>query len=142
MSATKSIGNLSWLYKRQGLCIVAGLFLMGLLAENIAQYDTLLTPLIVCSIYGLVLETVEGTVWGIVARRSPDSLTTFFMGVSGCRVLTALLMMVIYYLIAGRSAMLVFILTFAVFYIAIVSHHVLFFSRHSSLNITSKDTKK
>jgi hypothetical protein len=47
-------------------------------------------------------------------------------------LLLALAVMFVYYLVAGRSAMLVFFLVFMVFYVVSLAHHTIFFARVSN----------
>ncbi|MGI6243050.1 MAG: hypothetical protein ACOYJK_05900 [Prevotella sp.] len=131
----KDIEHIGWKYRRQGLLIIGTLFLVALLVVNIGRFNVVLTPLIVCAVYALVFEMLEGVVWTKVAKNSTENLPTFFMAVSGVRILTALAVMLAYYLAVGRSAMLVFLLFFAVFYVAILGHHVAFFRKHTDISI-------
>ncbi len=131
----KDIDHIGWTYRKQGFAIVGGLFLAGLLAVNIGFLNTLTMPLIICTIYALVLETVESLVWAKIVKTSPDNLTNFFMGVSAVRVLSALAVMSIFYFVATQSSMLMFFGVFAVFYIAILVHHIAFFRKHTDISI-------
>ncbi len=131
----KDIEHIGWQYRKQGTIIVGALFLIALLAVNIGRFDAIVTPLIICACYALLFEIVEGVVWTKIAKDSTESLPNFFMAVSGVRMLTALAVMFVYYLVAGRDAMLVFFLVFAVFYIAILGHHTIFFRRHTDISI-------
>lgn len=129
----QDIDHLSWQYRKQGLLIVGGLFLVALLVMNVLLSNLPFTPLIVCAIYGMVFELVEGMVWAKVAKKSAENLPNFFMAVSGIRLFSALGLMLVYYLVADRMEMLHFLLTFAVFYMAIVAHHVAFFRKHTDI---------
>ena len=77
-------------------------------------------PLLVSSVVFLIIETADILVWSRVAIKSPDSLPTFFLGVSGFRML--------YYFVVERQAMLLFLCVFALFYAAMLVHHATFFS--------------
>ena len=66
------------------------------------------------------------------AKNSPDSLPTFFTAVSGFRLLLALAVMFIYYLLDNNDTMLKFFIVFMVFYVASLAHHTVFFSRVSN----------
>ena len=131
----KDIEHIGWQYRKQGLVMIGTLFLVALLAVNIGHFNIILTPLIISATYALVFEMSEGTIWVKVAKNSTENLPNFFLGVSGVRILTALAVMFAYYLVAGRDAMLVFFLVFAVFYIAILGHHVAFFRKHTDISI-------
>lgn len=129
------IRHIGWQYRKQGLVMVGALLLVALLVVNIGHFDFIITPLMVSAVYALLFEVVESMVWTKVATDSTENLPNFFMAVSGVRMLTALAVMFAYYLIAGRGAMLSFFLVFAVFYVTILVHHVMFFRKHTDISI-------
>jgi len=129
----KKIDHLSWNYRKQGIGLVGALFLMGLLLINLFHLENILSAIITSTVYGLIIEFADGLVWGKVAQRAADNLTNFFMGVSIARILSALLMMLIYYMIVGRAAMFDFLIVFACFYLAIILHHTLFFRKYADI---------
>ena len=126
------INKLSISYLRQELYLAIGLFLIALLVMRVWFVDGLLTPTIIATVFTLVVSAVIGLVWRRVAKRSPESLPTFFTAVSGFRMLLALAVMFVYYLVFGRSAMLLFIVVFLVFYFVSLAHHSIFFARVSN----------
>ena len=126
------INKLSISYLRQELYLAIGLFLIALLVMRVWFLDDLLTPTIIATVFTLVVSAAIGMIWRRVAKRSPESLPTFFTAVSGFRMLLALAVMFIYYLVFGRSAMLLFIVVFLVFYFVSLAHHSLFFARVSN----------
>ena len=126
------IDKLSMSYLRQELYLAVGLFLLTLFVMRVWFIDGLLIPAIVSVVFTLVVSVVIGLVWRRVAKRSPESLPTFFTAVSGFRLLLALAAMFIYYLVFGRSAMLLFFVVFMVFYFVSLAHHSIFFARVSN----------
>ena len=119
-----------WKYLRQGVSLCAALFFLLLLVAS--QYPSLVLPLTVSAVYALVVEVADAIAWKTVAAGSPDSMPTFFMAVSGLRFMVALVVMFVYFLLAGKTGkadMGTFILTFALFYVAVLLHHTLFFAR-------------
>ena len=126
------INKLSVSYLRQELYLSVGLFLIALLVMRVWFVDGLLTPAIIATVFTLVVSTVIALVWRRVAKRSPESLPTFFTAVSGFRLLLALAVMFVYYLVFGRSAMLLFFVVFIVFYFVSLAHHSIFFARVSN----------
>ena len=126
------INKLSVSYLRQELYLSVGLFLIALLVMRVWFVDGLLTPTIIATVFTLVVSAVIGLVWRRVAKRSPESLPTFFTAVSGFRMLLALAVMFVYYLVFGRSAMLLFFVVFMVFYFVSLAHHSIFFARVSN----------
>ena len=127
-----NINKLSISYLRQELYLAIGLFLIALLVMRVWFIDGLLTPAIIAMVFTLVVSATIGMVWRRVAKRSPESLPTFFTAVSGFRMLLALAVMFVYYLVFGRSAMLLFFVVFIVYYFVSLAHHSIFFARVSN----------
>ena len=125
------IRKMSINYMRQGLYISAALFLLTLLVMQVWFLD-LLTPAIVSVSFTLLVCITIGVVWNYVAKNSPDSLPTFFTAVSGFRLLLALAVMFVYYLLDSNDTMLRFFMVFMVFYVASLAHHTVFFARVSN----------
>ena len=125
------IRKMSINYMRQGLYISAALFLLTLLVMQVWFLD-LLTPAIVSVSFTLLVCITIGVVWTYVAKNSPDSLPTFFTAVSGFRLLLALAVMFVYYLLDSNDTMLRFFIVFMVFYVASLAHHTVFFARVSN----------
>ena len=125
------IRKMSISYIRQGLYISAALFLLTLLVMQVWFLD-LLTPAIISVTFTLLVCFTIGLVWRYVAKNTPDSLPTFFTAVSGFRLLLALAVMFVYYLLDNNDTMLNFFLVFMVFYVASLAHHTIFFARVSN----------
>ena len=125
------IRKMSINYMRQGLYISAALFLLTLLVMQVWFLD-LLTPAIVSVSFTLLVCITIGVVWNYVAKNSPDSLPTFFTAVSGFRLLLALAVMLVYYLLDNNDTMLRFFIVFMVFYVTSLAHHTIFFARVSN----------
>lgn len=128
----QNIDKLSWKYIRQQLLLTVTLTSLGLIAMRVWFFDSLLWPLIVSAVFTLVVSSASGLVWRKVAKQSPDNLPTFYTASSGFRMLLALAVMLVYYLVAGRQAMLVFVLVFLAFYFVSLTHHSIFFARVSN----------
>ena len=125
---TKNIKKLSFNYMRYGLMVTVGLALIALLVMQVWYLD-LLTPVIVSVVFSLVTCAAIALIWQRVAQSSPDSLPTFFTAVSGFRLLLALAVLFVYYLIDNQDSMLRFFLVFIAFYFAMLIHHSVFFAR-------------
>ena len=124
-----NIDKLSWEYIRHQLLLTVVLTSLGLIAMRVWLLDSLLWPLVVSAVFTIVVSSVCGKVWRRIAKHSPDSLPTFYTASSGFRLLLGLAVMFVYYLVAGRPAMLVFVLVFMAFYIVSLLHHSVFFAR-------------
>ena len=125
---TKNIEKLSMTYMRYGLMVTVALALIGLMVMQVWYLD-LLTPIIVSVAFSLVTCVAIAQIWKRVALSSPDSLPTFFTAVSGFRLLLALAVMLVYYLVDTQDSMLRFFMVFVVFYFGILIHHSIFFAR-------------
>ena len=125
---TKNIEKLSMTYMRYGVMVAVALALVGLMVMQIWFLD-LLTPIIVSVAFSLVTCVAIAQIWRRVAQSSPDSLPTFFTAVSGFRLLLALAVMFVYYLVDTQDSMLRFFMVFIVFYFGMLIHHSIFFAR-------------
>lgn len=126
------IDRLSRNYAFGSAAIFCVLFPVGVLLMNICDIPGMMAPLIVSAVFMLVVDMADVAVWRLIAKRAPSYLPTFYTSVSAFRMLLALAVMFVYYLIAGRGAMLIFFLTFMVFYLASLIHHAVFFAKVSN----------
>ena len=125
---TKNIEKLSMTYLRHGLMVTVALALIALMVMQIWYLD-LLAPIIVSVVFSLVTCVAISQIWKRVAQSSPDSLPTFFTAVSGFRLLLALAVMFVYYLVDNQDSMLRVFMVFIVFYFGMLIHHSIFFAR-------------
>lgn len=132
MIMENNIDKLCKRYLRQELLLAVALFLIGLMIMRVWYIDEMLWPLVVSTAFCLVVSNVIGLLWRRIAKNSPDNLPTFFTATSGFRMLLALAVMFVYYLVVGRDAMLTFVLVFMAFYFASLIHHSAFFARVSN----------
>jgi hypothetical protein len=123
------INKLTWHYRKESTLLITSLILIAFIVMNVWLLDRILTPLIVSVIFSVLVENIDILIWKRVARRSPESLPTFFMGVSGFRMLLGVIVIFIYYLVAEQETMLSFFLVFVIFYVTLLIHHTLFFVR-------------
>lgn len=126
------VERISFSYIKQELFLTVALFLVALLVMRVWFLDEIFVPVLVSTIFTLVVGVAIGMVWRKVAKKSPDNLPTFYTAVSGFRLLMALGVMLVYYLINGGDTMLVFFLVFMVFYFASLIHHSVYFARVSN----------
>ena len=97
------------------------------------QYHVLLAPILTGLCFFLIIEVVVGIIWGHISQNQVEVKASFLMGVSGFRFLVALLVIFIYFLATGRSAMMSFLLLFVPYYFAMLVHHLLFFTHVNKL---------
>ena len=122
------IDKLSWYYRKQSILLIAGLTIIAFIGMKVWFQNDSLTPLIVSTVFSLIVENIDIMIWARIAKLSPEKLPTFFMGVSGFRMLLGIGVMFVYYLVADRNAMFLFFLIFAVFYVVLLVHHTTFFA--------------
>ena len=128
---TLNVNQLSWSYIRQGLLLTVVLTAVALIVMRVWALD-LLSPVVVSAAFVLVVTLTIGLVWRRVALRAPESLPTFFTAVSAFRLLLALAVMLVYYLVDSTDSMLRFFLVFMAFYVCSLVHHSIFFARVSN----------
>lgn len=116
-------------YLIQGLSCIVVLTAIAVTVMLFTGISDMLAPIIVSVVFAFVVESADAIIWRKVATDAPDSLPTFFMAVSGVRMLFALAVMFVYYLVAGRGAMLTFFLVFIVYYFMQLVHHTTFFAK-------------
>lgn len=115
-------------YIGQCIAIIITVIIVCMIVAHLAKLEGMGIAVAVSGIYALAIETIDALVWQKVNKVNPDSLPTFFMGVSMVRLLSALIVITVYYFATGRGDMLMFFLVFMTFYIAILIHHSVFFS--------------
>ena len=128
----QDISKLSILYLVQGIVLIIIATIGTLLVERFTSVGDLRVSVMFSCGFSLAIVLAEGNIWRMVATKHPDSLTTFFTTLSGFRMLLALATMFVYYLIAGREAMLPFFLVFMAFYVLLLIHHSIFFAKVSN----------
>ena len=94
--------------------------------------QSLWSPIAVSVVFSLLVELADVLVWKKAARHSSESLTTFYSAVSGFRMLLALAALFVCFLVVGRDAMSSYVLVFLVYYVTLLTHHAIFFSRLSN----------
>lgn len=127
---TQDVRKLSKGYLKQGLFLTVGLSLITLLVMQVWYLD-LIIPVLISAVFTLAVYLVIGLVWRQVALNTPENLPTFFTAVSGFRLLLALAVMFVYYVI-DKDSMLRFFLVFMAFYVVALAHHSIFFARVSN----------
>ncbi len=126
---TNNIDGIKARYTKWGLWLTAALFVVGMVYDRLSgifvQWD-----LIISTIYTLVVLFAYGACWKGVAKSSPNSLVKFYMASSALRMMSALLVVVVYsFVVRQFDAILRFIVYFLVFYIVMLVYNVLYFTR-------------
>lgn len=107
-----------------------------------AHVGGLARPLVVSAVFALVVELADIAIWSRVAEGEGKMLPTFFSAVSGFRMLLGLAVLVGCYIAVGRDAMAEYCLVFMVFYLWVIIHHSVFFSRVSNTHTKCDNENK
>ena len=129
MLKNTEIAKLIRRYVVQTILAVVVLSLAVLSLQMFAHVDGLVSPLVVSVVFALVVELIDIYLWKRITDANEKMLPTYFSAVSGFRMLLALFTLVGCYIAVGRDAMLEYCLVFMVFYLWMIVHHSLFFSR-------------
>ncbi|MGN1375712.1 MAG: hypothetical protein ACI4V5_04070 [Prevotella sp.] len=122
------IKKLSCRYILQSITIALVLTVLSVIYMYLAgMTEILLVPVVVSILFTVLIDTADAMLWRIVASRHTDILPTFFTAVSGFRMLFALLVMLIYYLVAGKDVMMPFFIVFMIYYVTMMIHHSRYF---------------
>ncbi len=116
----------------QCVALVLVLNLGAYAVQSIWGVQDMLTPMLVSTLFVLVLEITSALVWRWVALKHRDMLSSFFTAVSGFRFLSALVVMAVWYLVTERDSMMTFFIVFLAYYMISLIHHSVFFSRVSN----------
>ena len=112
----------------QSVASVVVLNLIGAIVSGIWNFQ-LFIPLVVSTLFVLILDMALVLVWRWVALRHADMMPSFFTGVSGVRFFGSILVLFVWFVAASRESMLPFFVVFMVFYMVSLLHQTIFFSR-------------
>lgn len=136
---TTEINKLCRRYLTGTVLLTAVLLLLMTLINRFALHASIDAPLLVSSLFFIIIEVAEITVWRKIVKGNAESLTTFFTAVSGFRMLLSLFTLFICYLSVGRDAMLPYCLVFILYYFTFLAHHTIFFSRTTRMSNSKKE---
>ena len=132
-SRQKEVKAIGLSFIKRGIAYVVLLFAAAMTIAYASGNEWIIVPAIVSALYTLAIVVAEGLLWGRVASRSVDALTTFYSAVSGFRMLLTIVVMFGYYLAFGRDGMLGFLSVLAPFYVVMLVHHSIFFGMKSKI---------
>ena len=132
-SRQKEVKTIGLSFIKRGIAYVVLLFAAAMAIAYASGNEWIIVPAIVSAFYTLAIVVAEGLLWGRVASRSVDALTTFYSAVSGFRMLLTIVVMFGYYLAFGRDGMLGFLSVLAPFYVVMLVHHSIFFGMKSKI---------
>jgi len=120
---------MNYVVRSIALCCV--LSICALVVMTLWSLD-LMSAIVVSACFMLVVDIASALIFRWVADRHSDMLPSFFTGVSGFRFLAALVLLAVWYVTSDRTAMLMFILVFFIYYMVSLIHQSIFFSRVSN----------
>lgn len=101
----------------------------GFAVAKFAGMPRMTLPLIASTAFCVLVDLATSVVFRKVAAGHPDQLPTFFMGVSGFRFLLALAMIFVWFLVADKAMMTLFIVVFCAFYFVTMIYQAAYFSK-------------
>lgn len=126
----QKVKKLSIKYMRQSCMIVVVMTsIMFLIMGLFDCLNTMVIPTVVSLSFFIMVEIADVMIWRWVATKHSDGMSTFFTGVSGFRMLLAIAVMFVYYLLSAKGTMLTLFLVFMAYYIVLMAHHSYFFVR-------------
>lgn len=110
--------------------ITIGLNLIGkdILAYNL--YKLIGIPMVISCLFIIVTALLFVLLWKLIAKHSPESITTFFNASSGLRMLLALAVITCYYFVYGQEKITPMALTFIAMYFLQLIVHTTFFTKY------------
>lgn len=111
-----------------GTALVLALYIVMEIVQKLTHFE-METPIMVSMLFSLSVTWIVGWLWKWVASNHADQLTTFYSATSGFRLLLALAVLFVCFLVVGRDAMLIYVLVFMLFYLVMVGFHSIYFSR-------------
>lgn len=123
-------------YSRLSLLVLAALVLLSV-AVGFALKVSVMVAVSVSFIFNLVLCQALSKAWSVVARKSPAVLPKFYLAVSVLRMIAALVVVLVFCVIAREShAIRDFAITFIVFYIIMLVFESVYFAKIEKSNKT------
>lgn len=106
------VGHYASLYNRIGLWIIAGLTLLGFLAEQIAFKYGFTYSIVFSAVYFLLVNIINGRCWRKAAKKAGNGLTRFYFASSVARMLLAFIVVLVgaFFLRGDKTCVLSFAL--------------------------------
>lgn len=143
----KLIDALGHRYYKLSLWIIAGITLLMLLLLGGSPYwsNSTLNAILISVAFCFLTSIAYGEAWKAIAKKSPGKLTTFYLAAPALRMVAAVLLIIVYYIVnrtatafdgtpAIRGMMITFIFIFAVYYIALFVLDCVYFAKVEKRN--------
>lgn len=136
MSMEVSVTNIDRtvaLYNKVSLWIICAMTLVGLLVMQVSGWMSLLSVLIVSSVFHLVCSFSYGQAWKVVARRSLETLPKLYLASSALRLMAAAIVMLAWCVVnrADIESIKWFAAVFIIYYVVMLVFDAIFFAKVS-----------
>lgn len=117
-------------YTNQSALIFIPLTIAGIIFQQIVPQPSLINALLVMVIYSFFLEIADAFAWRKIATDKPDYLPQFFLAFQAVRMFASIALIVIIYAIVDSESFWTYLAVFAIYYLALLGHHTLFFANN------------
>lgn len=115
-----NIDKVSRTYGKISLWLISGLTLAGLLITQALMRSNFIIPLVINSVFYLVINIFYGKAWKAIASSSPNSLGKFYMAGSMAKMFITLAAVIIGAIVwrNNKEMLVAFVSVFVAFYLA------------------------
>lgn len=125
------------LYSLRIVSIAVVMTAVAWLIMDMCHVDNIYGPLAVSVGFSVIVNLTDVLIWSRIAKQCPDYLPIFYTSSSGFRMLLALMVMLVYYLVTESGGMLPFFAVFMSYYFVFLINHVVFFTHVSRKQMTT-----
>ena len=143
----KMIDGIGHRYYKLSLWIIAGLSLLALMLIGGSPYwgSDVLNAILISAAFSFLTSIAYQAAWKSVAKNSPSSLTKFYLAAPALRMMAAVLVILVYYVLnryavqgdgtpAIRRMMLMFTFVFLAYYISMLVLDCVYFAQIEKRN--------
>ena len=112
-----------------GALIVIALTMIGIFISSFRPEWDMIAPVWVSAGFSVFFLISFAFLWRWIIKSNRESLTTLYSVVSGLRMVMALFILFICFLVVGRDAMLPYVSVFMVYYLVMIGYHTVYFSK-------------
>ena len=144
---TKQIDEIDHKYYKLSLWVIVGISLMFLLLLGGSSYwnTSILYAILISAVFSLFTSVAYQVSWKGIAKNSPSTLTKFYLAAPALRMMAAILVILVYYVInrnatntdgspAIRGLMLSFTFIFLAYYVVLLVLDCVYFAKVEKRN--------
>lgn len=133
---TMNIERTAGQYNKVSLWVMAALTILGLMVSQIEGCEPIIIPIVISALFSILCAKAYITGWKAIARRSPETLSKYYLAASAFRLMTAAVVLLIYCVVERTdiTAIKYFAVVFIVYYIVMLILDALFFAKVSKTN--------